>query len=52
MLLHGLDSTIQLWDHTAMNICISSLFSEQKEAGLLVLYSTNSFCSSQSLGSY
>lgn len=34
----------------------SSLFSEGKKkkikAGLLVLYSTHSFCSSQSLGNY
>lgn len=30
----------------------SSLFSEQKEAGLLVLYFTNSFCFSQSLGGF
>lgn len=30
----------------------SSLFSEQKEAGLLVLYFTNSFRFSQSLGGF
>lgn len=55
MLLHGLDTTIWLWYHMAMNIWVVHFLVKEKKkikAGLLVLYSTHSFCSSQSLGNY